>query len=209
MLTRILSGVVLLAVFAWLNVGSVDAHARLDRSVPAVGAVLDEPPEQVELFFTQEIQKVSGTYGVNVEREATPVTSGNPVVDDADRTRLTVALEPNLDEGRYVVRWHNVSDADGDPAEGAFSFYVGRQPTPEELAADEELAAIGAEDETPVTEPTPAETPAGPTPTAVIEPVDGDEDDDGGTAGVIAIIVFAVVAALGLLAVGWVILRRS
>ena len=56
-------------------------------------------------------------------------------------------LQPNLAAGRYVVNWTNTSDADGDPASGAFSFYLNYQPNAVDLASDAQLAQIGAEDE--------------------------------------------------------------
>jgi hypothetical protein len=73
-----------------------------------------------------------------------------------------VELQAGLAPGRYVVEWTNVSDEGGDGHEGAFSFYVQTQPTPEDLEADEELE--GGHDETPGT-PGAGETPAAtPTP---------------------------------------------
>ena len=71
---------------------------------------------------------------------------------------MSVALEPDLPPRRYVVNWKNVSDDDGDRAEGAFSFYIRTQPTAADVANDQQLAQIGAEVETPSANETPAAT---------------------------------------------------
>ena len=54
-----------------------------------------------------------------------------------------------MQPGRYVVNWKNVSDADGDPRAGAFSFYVSKQPNANDLENDKQLESVGAEAETP------------------------------------------------------------
>jgi CopC domain len=70
------------------------------------------------------------------------VTSGTATAS-GDRQR-TVPLQSGLTAGRYVVNWNNTAADDGDPLAGAFSFYVGPQPTAAQLAADQQLASIEA-----------------------------------------------------------------
>jgi copper resistance protein C len=135
------------------------AHARYKTSTPSVGEILQDSPAQVDITFTQNVQKVSGTYGMTVEQDGGgSVTSGPAVLNDQDRTQMSVQLQANLSPGRYVVNWKNVSDDDGDPLEGAFSFYIRTQPTAADLASDQQLAQIGAEEETPAANGTPAAT---------------------------------------------------
>ncbi len=108
---------------------------------------------------------MSGTYSIEVERDrGASVNAGPAVVDDADRSKMSAPLTPNLTPGRYVVHWNNVSDDDGDAAEGAFSFYVETQPTAIDLENDAQLELIGAPDETPSASETsqPAATAASP-----------------------------------------------
>lgn len=157
--------------------GVAYAHARMKSSVPAKGEVVAASPAQVSLTFSQEIQKITGTYGITVsDAGGADVTAAPAAVNDADRTNMTVALRPSLPAGRYVVAWKNVSDADGDPAEGAFAFYVGRQPTAAELAEDAKLP--GEEEETPVASVTaaasPTRAPAGSATAAAPSAPDGD-----------------------------------
>ena len=98
---------------------------------------------------------------------------------------MSVPLQPDLADGRYVVHWNNVSDEDGDPAEGAFSFYVNYEPNAVDLENDEQLGQIGAEEtpasnDTPAAEDTPAtsETPAGSDGTPVASPTAGDDGEE-------------------------------
>lgn len=128
----------------------VFAHAGVKASTPAKGEVVTASPPRIEITFTQQIQKIAGTYGIDVAHDrGASVTTGPAVIDETDRSKVSVPLQANLQPGRYVVTWKNVSDADGDPATGAFSFYVGKQPNANDLANDKQLESVGLEAETP------------------------------------------------------------
>ncbi len=144
--------------FALLSTAS--AHARYMSSTPSTAEVVQNAPPQVEIVFSQDIQRVADSYDIQVEKDRGPlVTSGPAVLDDNDRAHLSVPLQPNLTPGRYVVHWKNVSDDDGDPATGAFAFYVRTQPNTVDRANDAQLATVGAEQEvTPGTDQTPGPT---------------------------------------------------
>jgi methionine-rich copper-binding protein CopC len=159
----------LAAVAAFTLVSTAWGHAHVDTSSPSKGQILQSPPTQVVLTFVEEIQKTAGSYGLEVTKDGGgSVTSGSPVIDPANAAKLSVALQPNLTAGRYVVNWHNVSAADGDAAEGAFSFYVSTAPSAADLAKDKDLEMIGAEEEmTPTAEATAAPATA---PTSVQQP---------------------------------------
>jgi len=154
------------ALAMWATPTTALAHARYKSSTPATREVLSISPAKVTVTFTENIQKVSGTYGIDVALDgSSSVTSGAAVIDPGDRTTMSVPLNP-LSAGRYEVHWKNVSDDDGDPLEGAFSFYVDTQPTAADLEKDAALSAIGAPDETPG-----ATTSAGGSPAATTAPV--------------------------------------
>jgi methionine-rich copper-binding protein CopC len=139
----------------------VFAHARYKSSTPGTGEVLAASPARVEITFTEQIQKVSGTYSIEVTRDrGATVTSGSAVVDDTDRSKVSVPLQAGLEPGRYVVNWTNVSDDDGDPINGGFSFYINTQPNAVDLANDKQLAALGFEDVTATAAAGGASTPA-------------------------------------------------
>jgi methionine-rich copper-binding protein CopC len=206
----------------------VSAHAAYDSSTPSVGERLAVGPSQVEITFTQDIQKLAGSYGIEVQKDrGLDVTAGPSVVNDNDRTKLSVPLQPGLLAGRYVVNWKNVSDEDGDPKEGAFSFYVGDyEPNTVDLANDAQLEEIGAEgDPTPTaavvnTEPAGDTTPAATAVPSITEAatatVPGTNDDppptadDGDSNNTTVIIIIAGLVALVAVAIGaYVVTRRG
>lgn len=193
----------------------VSAYARYKSSSPAKGEVLSAPPAKVDILFSEDIQNVAGTYGIEVERDrGRSVNAGSATVDDSDRTRVTIRLQPALTAGRYIVKWTNISDDDGDPANGAFSFYLQTQPNAVDLANDQQLESIGIKTEaTPVAataaavtsavagSPTPAATGGAGTPTVVAPGIGtGGSSNNTGlyvTIGVIAAVVAAIAAGLG------------
>jgi len=213
--SRLAAGIVSTAALVVAFVMAVtvaDAHARLDESTPAVGEVVQASPTQVSIKFTQEIQKITGTYGIDVvDGAGTEVTTAEAILSDDDRRIMTVEVPPSLPAGRYVVEYKNVSDEDGDDFEGAYAFYVRRQPTPEELALDEAL--IGEEDE-----PTPTAEAAN-TPTAGAEetraaaptstpPIDDSDDDDTGGNITLVLVIGAIVLVALLVIGGFFLLSR-
>jgi hypothetical protein len=172
----------------------------------------------VEITFTQDIQRISGSYGidVNLDRGAS-VTAGPSVVNDDDRAKLSVPLQPNLQPGRYVVNFRNVSDEDGDPFAGAFSFYYQVEPTAVDLANDEQLAMIGEEE--PTQTPGGAETPEStvpPVPTGpasitspTVAPADGGDEEDDGDDGAVLWIAIGLGVAAAVVAGGAVMVLRN
>lgn len=199
------------AVGIFAHAGSVSAHARLKESTPSVGEVLEASPAEVSITFTNDIQRIAGSYGIDVTNEGgQPVTAGPPVIDDDNRSLMTVPLQPALAPGRYVVMYRNVSDADGDPFEAGFAFYVGVEPTEDQLAEDALLEppevsatqtfATGnpssptAASDTPtpavnITTPAPQATPTSP----------ADDGESGGGVSATVIFVIAVAAAVAII----------
>ncbi len=137
-----IAGAVVVLAVAMLTRG-VSAHAPYASSTPAAGAVVSTSPASVVINFEENIQKTSGSFGVAVASEGGASVTASAATASGDK-QLTVALQPNLSAGRYVVNWNNTSADDGDPLSGAFSFYVNTQPTAAQLAADQQLAAIEA-----------------------------------------------------------------
>lgn len=198
---------------------TASAHARLKSSTPAVGEVVQTSPNLVVIMLTEDAQKVSGTYGITVTKDRGPdVTAGPTVLDDTDRSKMSVPLQPDLAPGRYVVEYKDVSDADGDPFNGAFSFYIQTQPTAVDRANDAQLAQIGAEEGTPGTDASAsAGTPgAAPTTRAATAPATGaatavatadsssTSDNGGSNTGRNIAIAAAIVVALAVIAgAGW------
>jgi methionine-rich copper-binding protein CopC len=134
-------------IAAWVGISAALAHAHPVLTAPASGQVVRTSPPSVLIAFSSEIQKFSGTYSLAVKDDSgQSVAAGAPSIDAQDAAKLSVALQPNLAAGRYVVTWSNVDSADGDSANGAFSFYIKMQPTADDLMQDKDLESVGAED---------------------------------------------------------------
>ena len=127
-------------IIAMIAVHGASAHARYDSSTPAKGAVLATAPASVVVNFGENIQTTNGSFGLTVMKDGGgSVTAGAVTASD---TSLTVPLQANAGNGRYVVNWNNTSEDDGDALSGAFAFYVGAGPTAAQTAADQQLDAI-------------------------------------------------------------------
>lgn len=210
----------LILSLALMPVAPASAHADYDSSSPSRGEQLAVAPTQVEITFTQELQKIAGSYDITVNKDrGLSVTSGPAVVNDADRTKMSVPLQPNLEDGRYVVNWQNLSDADGDRNVGAFSFYLNHVPTAVDLANDAALEQIGPAETPPAGETLVATAPAGETvepsqaagtqttePTPITTPSETDDGDSGSNSIIFVVMGVAIVVAI---AVGaYVFVRR-
>lgn len=208
-----------LATLALLSAmpGVASAHARIKSSSPAKGEVLATSPSLVSITFTNDIQKIAGSYGIDVSNEAgLAVTSGTATVKEGDRAVLSAPLLPDLAPGRYVVKYTNVSDADGDPFAGGYAFYVGVQPTDAQIALDAQLEPpeVAPTPTTVTGRMTPAVTPVRtsgvPATVPDLTPSTGPPntgDDGGPNTGILvvaAIVVAAVIAGGG----AFVLLRR-
>ena len=193
------------------STGTAGAHARLKESTPAVGEVLATSPTEVSITFTNDIQRIAGSYGLDVTNDGGQVvTAGPPVIDDDNRSLMTVPLQPALAPGRYVVMYRNVSDADGDPFEAGFAFYVGVVPTedqlaedallePPELSATQTFVAGNPSSPTAASEtPTPAVNITTPAPQATTTSPSNEEDGGGGASPTV-IFVIAVGAAVAII----------
>jgi methionine-rich copper-binding protein CopC len=99
------------------------AHSELRRSSPAAGAVLEGPPERIELHFNERVQltalRLRHAEGAEIPLPRRPIRAA---------TSEAVALPP-LPPGDYRAEWRIIS-ADGHPAGGVIAFRIlsGRNP---------------------------------------------------------------------------------
>jgi copper transport protein len=99
--------------------GPAGAHADFLQSSPAAGQVLQTPPKEIVLNFTEPVEVQPGSIRVfNTDEER--LDSGSV---EASGSTVRMAL-PKLDDGSYVVTWRATS-TDAHPIEGAFTFQVG------------------------------------------------------------------------------------
>lgn len=104
-------------VSAFLPFPIAQAHTPPERTNPEAGAVLDQPPTSVDIWFPLELDAskpaqlrvVHNQSGRRVDQGA------DDPLDPADRTHMRVLLEPDLAPGRYVVSW-DATGVDGHPA---------------------------------------------------------------------------------------------
>ena len=122
---RVRGLLLLLAVLACARTATAHAHSEYDRSQPAADARIPSAPARVDVWFTQELFRRSGANTLTVHApDGRRVDDGAPVIDDSDRTHLSVGLSGPLEPGGYHVTWNSLSALDGDTAEGFFVFTV-------------------------------------------------------------------------------------
>ena len=99
--------------------GRVVAHAELLETIPADGQVVETPPVEVVLRFSEQVSLTGGSAAV-LDDEADVVSGEARVVDES----IVIALPPGLDDGTYTVTWQVIS-ADSHRIAGASVFHVG------------------------------------------------------------------------------------
>ena len=138
---------------------AVLAHADYDHSVPAADEVVLQAPQQVQVWFTQELFRREGqnsleVYGPDEQR----VDLDDFAIDDDDRKLMTVSLPPDLANGVYTVRWRSLSADDGDDANGEFQFTIQSDEPTAEAPATEAPATETPESTTEAAQPSPTNT---------------------------------------------------
>jgi copper transport protein len=105
---------------------SASAHAYLQRSEPADGARLTQPPEIVQLWFDEPIAPAFSTVQV-FNSTAARVLIGDIHTNPTDPYQLSFSFTEVLPEGVYSVLWRALSEADGHLSYGMLVFGVGEQ----------------------------------------------------------------------------------
>jgi len=117
----------LVVLVSWLGTNSVLAHAQLIKSEPSDKAELKQAPTRVELWFNELLDEGFNSIEVIPAAELSlkkpsNFAKGQPKVDSADRTHLTVEVSP-LKPGKYVLQYRVLS-RDGHTAPGKVTFRV-------------------------------------------------------------------------------------
>jgi methionine-rich copper-binding protein CopC len=101
------------------------AHAVLVRSAPSHRAVLGQPPERVDLWFSEKLEPAYST--VSIWSEAgRQVDERDATVAPDDPRRLSVSLAARA-SGQYTVKYRVLS-VDGHIVDSRFTFTVKGQP---------------------------------------------------------------------------------
>src|SRR5713226_4906048 len=122
---RLLVAVLLALVLAFVFPGISQAHAILLRSDPAKDAVLSVPPDQVRMWFSEDLNPALST-AVVVNGANKRVDLRDASVSSNDPREMDVTLKPNLPPAVYVVVWRTDSADDGHILVGSFLFTVAR-----------------------------------------------------------------------------------
>jgi methionine-rich copper-binding protein CopC len=110
----------------WISLvlsGVARAHAFIDHAEPAAGGKVQKSPDEVRIWFTEEIEPVFSSIKV-LDASGKQIDKGNTRADPSNRALLHLSLPP-LKAGTYKVVWRVVS-VDAHVTKGDFTFQVVR-----------------------------------------------------------------------------------
>src|ERR687887_965158 len=103
------------------------AHAALLRTTPSASVVLNGPPKQVAMTYSEAVEP-HFAFVSTTDAAGRRVAAGPPNRSPTNPDTLVTKLRP-IGEGWYLVYWRVIS-ADGHPVRGAFTFAVGPNAGP-------------------------------------------------------------------------------
>jgi copper transport protein len=103
------------------------AHAALLQTTPVASRVVNTPPKEVSLRYSEPVEPRFAILSVT-NAAGDKETTGPPRRSPANADTLVVPLK-KLSEGWYLVYWRVIS-VDGHPVRGAFTFAVGPNAGP-------------------------------------------------------------------------------
>jgi copper transport protein len=108
---------------AFIFPATASAHAILLRSDPAQDAVLNTPPQQVCMWFSEDLNPAFTT-AVVINAKNQQVDKHDAHVSPKDTKEMDVSLTPNLPAAVYIVIYRTDSADDGHILRGSFIFTV-------------------------------------------------------------------------------------
>ncbi len=103
--------------------GQISAHANLLRSSPSANEILDSPPSEIRLWFTEPLEGQFSHFRLH-DIDGEVVSTPSSQIDGSDPTQLL--MQPgDLPDGLYTIIWGVVSSADGHRTEGSLNFTIG------------------------------------------------------------------------------------
>jgi copper transport protein len=121
---RLLFLVTILLGSAWLSEPrSALAHAKLIRTVPSAGSLLNAAPERIELYLSEGINlDITEIRLLDRSRREYPLTPPTNIGGEAETVQ--VSLTEPVEGGTYTVVWRVLSAVDGHVTAGSFAFRV-------------------------------------------------------------------------------------
>ena len=107
------------SVLVVLAAATAMAHLAATKTMPEADAVVAEPPQQIQVWFTQDPDPAVSQLAL--EGPAGDVELGDTTV--ADEKSLMAMVPRALTPGSYTVSWRTAGD-DGHVRRGDFSFTV-------------------------------------------------------------------------------------
>jgi copper transport protein len=118
---------VAVVALALLVPAAASAHAYLIKTVPAASVILSTAPRSVQLTYDEAVEPrfaIISVTDVDAHQEATGPVTRSP----SDPDTLVVPIK-HIGQGWYLVYWRAIS-VDGHPVQGAFTFAVGPNAGP-------------------------------------------------------------------------------
>lgn len=119
------------AAFAAPAQPTIVLHAKVDHAEPAIGSTVPLAPAKVTVFALENINPDPAksnlqVYGPSADASDALISQGNAQVLLSDPKQMSINITPNAGHtnGVYIVFWKTVSQDDGDPASGTFTFTV-------------------------------------------------------------------------------------
>jgi copper transport protein len=115
---------ILVCLSALLLPAAASAHARLEGTVPAQGAVVKQEPSAVIFEFDEAVEGNFGAVRV-YDAAGERVDEGDAFHPDGEGPKLGVHLKPDLPDGSYTATYRVVS-ADGHIVSSGYVFSIGK-----------------------------------------------------------------------------------
>ncbi|MDC3418160.1 copper resistance protein CopC [Aquibacillus salsiterrae] len=122
----------------------VSAHSSLKETYPEGNAVLETPPDKVEIWFQDPVAIHKESIQI-IDSNKKIIQTGQTKVDPDDKRHLTTVLRNDLAAGDYKVKM-NVIAQDGFVIEEQFTFTVAEQEKQESLPEELELVKSNVSD---------------------------------------------------------------
>jgi copper transport protein len=110
------------------------AHATLVGSTPGNGTIVNDPPTEVVLEFSEPVRLLTDRIAV-VKPDGEPVEVGEPRVEGVN---VTIPVAEEFDIGTYLVSFRVISQ-DSHPVAGAVTYSVGAPSDPPAVPVDEDV----------------------------------------------------------------------
>jgi copper transport protein len=118
----LLSGLIAAMLAGLAPPRDAQAHAVLERSLPVQNQQLEGPPELVEAWFSEPLERSLTTLEV-LDTQGNTLHVGDTLFSD-DPLYAAVRLSPDAGPDIYTVTYQNVSTVDGHTWAGFFTFII-------------------------------------------------------------------------------------